>query len=183
MELGTYASTFVPTTTAAVTRLAEIGTKSGIASLIGQVEGTIFADFEYNQATSDSNGRFLQLWATNDTTNSILPIIFGVGATANQFQLNVYRNGVINVPITGSASTVIPFGRQKIAVAYNNGAYTVYRNGSLFASGSGSAPASLSALDFGGTSFAARSLGNPVNQAALFPTRLTNAQLAQLTTL
>jgi hypothetical protein len=183
MELGAYATTFIPTTTAAVTRLGEIGSKTGVSSLIGQTQGTIFVDIQYNQTTSDLNGRFLNLWDTSDVTNSILPLIFGAGGSANQLQVGVYRNGTFSIPIAPSTSTLIPFGRQKIAIAYNNGVYTVYRNGSLFASGSGSAPASLSVIEFGNATSVPRSLGNPINQAALFTRRLTNAELAQITTL
>jgi hypothetical protein len=183
MELGAYATTFIPTTTAAVTRLVDAANKTGISSLIGQTDGTIFIDLQYNQTTPDLNGRLLQLWGTNDTTNSILPLIIGPGANVNQFQLTTFSAGVSSVVVAAAVGTTVPFGRQKFAIAYNSGAYTVYRNGSLFASGSGLVPVSLTALDLGGSPFAARNLSNPVNQAALFPTRLSNEELVTLTTL
>ena len=180
---ASYATTYIPTTTASVTRNADVASKTGVSSWIGQTQGTLFIDFDYNQPTSDSNGRLLQVYGTSDTTNSILPLIYGFGSDVNEFQLTVFSASIASIPIPASVSTVVPFGRQKFAIAYNAGVYTVYRNGSLFASGSGLAPVSLTAMELGSTTFFARSLGNPINQAALFPTRLTNEQLSQLTTL
>jgi hypothetical protein len=180
MELGVDATTFTPTTTAAVTRLVDLASKTGVSSIIGQTEGTIFIDLEYNKPSSDSNGRLLIIQnSLGETTSSILPLILN----SNRFQLAVYATGVVSFPVPDSLSTVVPFGRQKFAVAYNNGSYTVYRNGSLFASGTGGAPSSLSVISLGNAIGFTRSINNPINQAALFPTRLTNAQLAQLTTL
>jgi hypothetical protein len=183
LEAGAYATSYIPTTTAAVTRLADAASKTGISSLIGQTEGTIFIDFEYNQTPPDVNGRLLQLWGTSEVTNSILPLIFGAGANANRFQLTTFSAGSSNIPIVQSAGTTVPFGRQKFAIAYTAGVYTVYRNGSLFASGSGLAPVSLTALDLGGSASFDRNFGNPINQALLFKTRLPNSDLATLTSL
>ena len=178
---ASYATSYIPTLGAAVTRGADAASKTGISSLIGQTEGTLFLDFEYNQPSPDANGRLLQVYGTNDTTDSILPLILGDGAGVNRFQLTTFSASLSSIPIPGSASTVVPFGRQKFAIAYNAGAYTVYRNGSLFASGSGLAPVSLTAMDLGHSSSFARSLANPINQALVFNTRLSNSSLAELT--
>jgi len=183
LELASYATSYIPTIGASVTRGADACSKTGISSLIGQTEGTLFLDFDYNQPTSDLNGRLLQVYGTNDTTDAILPLIYGFGSDVNEFQLTVFSAAAASVVIPASASTVVPFGRQKFAIAYNAGVYTVYRNGSLFASASGLAPVSLTAMDLGSSSFYARNLGNPINQALLFKTRLSNSELASLTTL
>ena len=184
LELASYATSYIgPTLGSASTRGADSCIKTGISSLIGQTEGTLFLDFDYNQPTSDLNGRLLQVYGTNDTTDAILPLIYGFGSDVNEFQLTVFSAAAASVVIPASASTVVPFGRQKFAIAYNAGVYTVYRNGSLFASGSGLAPVSLTAMDLGSSSFLARNLGNPINQALLFKTRLSNSELASLTTL
>jgi hypothetical protein len=78
-----YLQSYVPTLGAAVTRGADACSKTGISSLIGQTEGTIFVDFQLDQAPSDLNGRLLQLWATSDTTNSIIPIVNQNLSTSN----------------------------------------------------------------------------------------------------
>lgn len=44
IELGSYHTSYIPTTTTAVTRTQDTATKGSIDSLIGQTEGTIFVD-------------------------------------------------------------------------------------------------------------------------------------------
>lgn len=181
LEAGAYATSYIPTLAASATRGADACSKTGISSLIGQTEGTIFIDFKLNQAPSDANGRLLQLWATNDTTNAIIPIV----NQSLQLQITTFGASAGSAIITAGPSTLLGLGQNKIAVAYTSTSVVVYRNGVLFASGNptGFFPTSLTSLDLGGSSFATRNLGNPINQALLFPTRLSNAALAELTTL
>jgi hypothetical protein len=180
LEAGSYATSYIPTTSASVTRNADVISKTGISSLIGQTEGTLFIDFIYNQPSGDSNGRLLQVQsASGETANSIIPLI----ESNNQFQITLFRNNVLNIPVFAGVSTVIPFGRNKIAIKYNSGSYTVYRNGNLFASGTGLSPLSLSVVTLGNSILVPRSLSNPINLSAVWTTALTNTQLAQLTTI
>jgi hypothetical protein len=181
LELGAYPTTYIPTTTASATRVADTATKTGISSLIGQTSGTIFVDFQYNQDPTDPNGRLLQLWETNDTTNAIVPLI----NQNNQFQLSTFGSGVGSAIIGASSSTVISTGRNKIAITYTSSSVVVYKNGVLFVSGNptGFFPTSLTSLDLGGSSFATRILGSPINKFALFKTVLTSNELIELTTL
>jgi hypothetical protein len=44
VEAGDYATSYIPTTTASVTRNADVCVKTGISSLIGQTEGTIYLE-------------------------------------------------------------------------------------------------------------------------------------------
>ena len=186
LEAGTHATSYIPTTAATVTRNQDIATKGSISSLIGQVEGTIFIDFNYNVTPTDNSGRLITLRDASETTNSILPLINGAGSPANinQFQLTIFASSVGTPVIAASSATLIPFGRNKIAIGYNDGAYVFYRNGSLIASATGVKPlATLTNADLGNSAINTRNLSNPVNQALLFKTRLTNAELATLTTL
>jgi hypothetical protein len=183
VETGSVATSYIPTVAATATRNADVISKTGVSGFIGQTEGTLYIDFNYNQPTNDANGRLLQIYATNDTTNSILPLILGAGANVNQFQLTTFSGGISDIPIAASAATIVPFGQNKFAIAYNAGVYTVYRNGSLFASGTSLAPASFTAINLGASLFAARSINNRIRAAAIYPTRLTNSELSSLTTL
>ena len=181
LEQGSYATSYIPTLSAASTRGQDACSKTGISELIGQTEGVIFVDFQLDQAPSDANGRLLQVWATNDTTNSIIPLV----NQSRQLQITTFNASLGTPVIPSGASTLLELGQNKIAVAYTSTSIVVYRNGVLFASGdpTGCFPTSLTSLDLGGSSFATRNLGNPISQAILFPTRLTNDELASLTTL
>ena len=181
LEAGSYATSYIPTYGSSVTRSADACSKTGISSLIGQTEGVIFVDFQLDQAPSDANGRLLQVWATNETTNSIIPLV----NQSRQLQITTFNASLGTPVIPAGASTLLELGQNKIAVAYTSTSIVVYRNGVLFASGNptGYFPTSLTSLDLGGSSFATRNLGNPISQALLFPTRLTNDELASLTTI
>jgi hypothetical protein len=183
LETGSVATSYIPTVGAAATRNADVISKTGVSGFIGQAQGTLYIDLDYTQPTIDANGRLLQIYATNDTTNSILPLILGAGANVNQFQLTTFSGGNSDIPIAASAATIVPFGQNKFAIAYNAGVYTVYRNGSLFASGTALAPASFTAIGLGSSSFAARSINNRIRAAAIYTTRLSNSELSALTTL
>ena len=180
LETGSVATSYIPTVAATATRNADVISKTGVSGFIGQTEGTLYIDFNYNQAPNDANGRLLQVQAgLVNETNGIFPFILN----NNQFQLSVFVGGGLSQPVPASAATIVPFGQNKFAIAYNAGSYTVYRNGSLFASGTGGSPSSLSAIMLGTSFIAARSINNRIRAAAIYPTRLTNAQLASLTTL
>jgi hypothetical protein len=68
IEVGSYATSYIPTLAASVTRGADFAQQTGITSLIGQTEGTLFLDFE-----SGANDSIDYAFSINDgtTTNRI----------------------------------------------------------------------------------------------------------------
>jgi hypothetical protein len=171
VEVGAYATSYIPTTTAAVTRVAEFTKKTGISSLIGSTEGVLYAEVDYK--TTNESGTVLLDVNDNDLTNRVI-IFFGAG--------------VIGAFIQGSTiiSYIVPsFGTYKIAFGYKSGNFVLYVNG--VQRGTSSASVTFSGMNqlFLGQTFDINN-SQPVNgikQALLFKTRLTNAQLAELTTL
>ena len=90
--------------------------------------------------------------------------------------------------ILGNASSVSANTRHKIAIAYKSGNSAFYIDGNQIETSAStfSAYSSLDALDLGcnNTSGTPVELGDyEYNEALLFKTRLTNAELASLTTL
>ena len=47
IETGSVATSYIPTTTGSVTRDADVINKTGVSGLIGQTQGTIYAEFRY----------------------------------------------------------------------------------------------------------------------------------------
>ena len=170
MELGAYATTWVPTTTAAVTRIADLASKTGISSLIGQTAGTIFADLSYI-ATSTASARWFNVFGT---TQHIALASNGIN------QIRVITNALSDTLSTAPTSNT----GIKIAFAYNNSGVVCFINGTQYTltNGGGQVMTSLTSIAFD-LSLATGVVEAKINQAALFPTRLTNEQLAQLTTL
>ena len=171
VEAGSYSTSYIPTLGAAVTRGADAASKTGITSLIGQTEGTLFVEFEY-QPTSVSQSVAI----SDGTSTNRIDIRL---STASLLAVIVVSGGVIQVSI-GGAVTMTQGQRVKAALAYKNNDFALYQNGVLVASAtSGTVGGTLSryAFDLNGSNF----LNSPVNQALLFKTRLSNADLAALT--
>jgi hypothetical protein len=173
LELGAYATSYIPTTTAAVTRVADAASKTGISSLIGQTEGTVF--LELNRIF-DANVVVLQL---NDGTNN------------NRIQLEISSGGaILGISVVGGSvnvlitSPVLAINQtHKIAFSYKLNDFKLFLNGVLAGvDTSGAVPASMSRLDIGtevGNNFAGFKIAQMVN----FKTALTSTQLAELTAL
>ena len=165
---ATYATSYIPTTSTAVTRVADSAAKSGISSLIGQTEGTIFWE-----GSIDNFANFATLLVLEGTSNSwIYCLSYSGGLT-----FEVRSNNVL----TASYLTTFTTGSHKIAVAYNASQVAIYIDGvSVFTDNSVTIPAT-SNLYLGGWSGYNQAVKTA--QALLFKTRLSNAQLASLTTL
>ena len=98
--------------------------------------------------------------------------------TQNIFQLATQSSAGYNFINTANVTT----STVKMAIAYKSGQNAFYLNGTLISTASATAnPTSISQIVFGDPNF-----GNSqtiVKQALLFKTRLSNAELAELTTL
>ena len=172
---ASYATSYIPTLAASVTRVADAASKTGISSLIGQTEGTVFVEFNNRLLASYPNEYIVQI--ISGTTQLWLRKEQG-GAS---FTARLIVSGST---IWTFASSIVPInGNNKIAIAYKTGDSAVFLNGAQVSSTntsafSGSAFADLN-FNWGGT----LNPELPLSQALLFKTRLTNAQLAELTTL
>ncbi len=175
MELGAYATTFIPTTTAAVTRLADLAIKTGVSSLIGQTEGTLF--FEFTGPTQSNV--YFSLSSALGLSNTIL-----VGINPSS-QLNARIFASFPTVAVNVGTFAYTAGQSyKVAFAYNSTQCVLAVNGSLQTTGgfAGFPAGTLSRIGIDNASGTQVLIGTH-NQAALFPTRLTNAQLAAITTL
>jgi hypothetical protein len=169
MELGAYATTFIPTTTAAVTRLQDTASKTGVSSLIGQTEGTLFIDVNF-----DTRQLFSYFVIRNNPTTSNF---IGIGILQNDIRFEVQNGGSQALIIFSNNST----GRFKMAAAYKQNDFVFYINGVQRGSDNSGTVPSCSEINAFVNGLSVQPM--QYNQAALFTTRLTDAQLAQLTTL
>ena len=172
LELGSYATSYIPTLGASVTRNADVISKTGISSLIGQTEGTLFQDIYIDDILNA--GSYYSFLAIGTTGNLMFMTVYPDG----RIQFALYNGNVLQVNID-APSYGLTTGRHKMAVAYKNNDFAFYCDGNLVGTAnSGSVPAT-SKIDLTDT------LGGKqrYNAAALWKTRLTNAQLATLTTI
>ena len=177
LEAGAYPTSLIPTTTAAVTRLADAASKTGISSLIGQTEGTLFVDFTLNGLADYGT-----------------PISVNDGTTTQYIWLTIFANGNLRAELyNGAAQASISYsgavagGRYKMAFGYKANDFALYVNGALVGTdltGTTFSGTTMSRVDTNLTNAAVYSTASEsINQSLLFTTRLTNAQLAELTTI
>lgn len=180
VEQGSYATSYIPTYGSAVTRNGEGCNKTGISSLIGQTEGTMFIEFDYK--INSGNMRFSL--SDNSGVNWIF-IATPESGTSNASRFYIRANNVVQVD-KGASSYFTLNERYKLALAYKSGDWAIYGNGTLLYSGTDtfdSFTLPLQQVNFiqanGGT--AGEKL--PINQSLVFKTRLSNEELATLTTI
>jgi len=174
LEAGSYATSYIPTSGSAVTRLADSSSQTPPDGVIGQTEGTIFLDFVLNSVDGNLDFRFL-LSGGNNTDNWIF-----VGMTNGD--IRGYVNNTTNQ--FDSTFTGVVGTRYKLALAYKQNDFAFYSNGiQKSVSTSGTIP-SLDRVILGNTLTSLNMVvKESVNQAQIYNTRLTNSELQALTTI
>ena len=176
--MGSYATSYIKTTSASATRVADACFKTGISSLIGQTEGTLFAEFDIKSIANTGSYDSIINIAT-DGNNSIDVLR---NNTTSQLYIFAINGGTIQVNSTGISGTNI-LGRHKVALAYKANDYICYLDGvQVFTDTSASVP-TCSNLYVGAYLGVDNQMNGTNFQSVLFKTRLTNAELASITSL
>jgi hypothetical protein len=182
LELGAYATSYVKTEAAAVTRLADLCNKISVSSLIGQTEGTIFGELSFDDI--GAGGASSYIYITDGSFANAVVIGREPASLNSKFMFYIQAS---SVNILNNTTNNITSGVVKMALAYKSGDWAAYLNGNLVASGSSTFTfnASINRFAIGPNDGSQTVVQSSVRaaQALLFKTRLTNAQLAELTTL
>ena len=184
MEAGSYATSYIPTFGATVTRVADACSKTGVSGLIGQTEGTLLAEFKIPTGYSGSdNHRF----SISDNTNSNW--VFVSISSGNDSRIFYRTSGTNLIDYIPADNLFTPGNTYKIAFAYKNGDSAYYVNGvqkQLFNTALSAPSSSFNFYTISGATFTQSSLqtmSNNIKKALLFKTRLSNTQLAELTSI
>lgn len=173
LEAGSNVTSYIPTTTATVTRNADNINKNGFIDLIGQTEGTIFCEFE---RTTESDGI------------KHLLTLYGDGYLTNSLFLNT-SNGYINLNLAIRIDSVTyqrnlgvgNSGKNKVALIYDTTGCDLFLNGTKLTRLSLPSFPSLynvSLLQYTTT----RQYGS-LYMLSFWKTKITDQQAIQLTTL
>jgi hypothetical protein len=174
IESGLFATSPIITTGSAVLRAADVPQLTGASALIGQTEGTLFSHFELTNLSGDRT--ILEIGADNN----------------NRIRLRINGNTLSgNVVVGGVSVGVVQFngitlGIYKLAYTYKNNEFKAYLNGVAGTpSLSGSIPSNMSIIAVGTRLLAggADYFNDRVIESKVYPTSLSNAELAALTTL
>ena len=180
IELGALPTSFIPTTTGSVTRNADVVTLSGaVSGCIGQTEGTIYAEVDLRASASSSARRIVNMRVDG---SNLLSLEIPTAGTSVDFSA---VSGGSSVTATASGITT---GIYKIAVGYNSAASgtVLYVNGTLRDTKTIAIPnlsAAVLGLGVRGDGGAGTQFNDRIRAVAIYTTRLTNAELATLTTL
>ena len=178
VETGPIATSYIPTSGSTVTRVKDQIALESASSLIGQTEGTIYIEVDWRLAT----GTTQNLLNLNDGTGSNR--FFIQKTTANFLIMFAQANSVV---LTSQGVDSSGFsGIQKIAFAYADSDFELYRNGSSISSdtsGSLAALATLTDIDLGQNRDASAQANMHIRAFALYPKRLSDAEAQALTTL
>jgi len=176
LETGSIATSYIPTTTASATRNADVISLSGaVSGCIGQTEGTIYAEVDMQRLILGS------------------VFVLDVGGTGEYIAITKLATGAFRVSIKKTSTSAVNIittttnavGIYKLALGYKSGDYALYINGVSRGTSTNSTDyptGSLIQTVVSNTNYGALNdcLRTPV---VLYTTRLTNAELAALTTL
>jgi hypothetical protein len=163
LEVSSVPTSYIPTAASPVTRGAETISKTGVSSLIGQTEGTIYMEWE------NKNNGLSNLIETYNNASGV--------AGSSSILIQKSTNNGLNIRVFDSLgnysdtfTVTMPIGKNKVALAYQLGSAVLYLNGSLVGSNSRTYTFSSSR---DAVSFDPRG-AYPRASAAIYPTRLPN---------
>jgi hypothetical protein len=172
LEAGAFPTSYIPTTTTAVTRSADVASISGsnFSSWYRQDEGSAFADFSL---------------PTTAGNTAIFSLSQASAPTANRHSI---RQG--NSIITSSGTQVANFinqttaanARSRIAYGYKvDDFFQVLNNGTTAADTSGAVPLSIDQLNIGKVEGTSIYSNGPIRRLTYWPARLPNSTLQTIT--
>jgi len=172
LEQGAFPTSYIPTTTAAVTRAADSAVVTPISSFYNQAEGTLFAE-----ASSFSSAA------------NVSSVAFSAGGSADErFQLRVRGSAVSIVAaaatsfVSSSADPAANVANKRAAAAKLND-FAVSTNGGAAETDTAGNMPNVTHLVAGALSTGlAQPLNGHIRRIAYYPKRLSNALLQSLTT-
>ena len=176
-ESGSVATSYIPTTTGSVTRNADVISLTGVAGLIGQTEGTIYAEVDIR--SFNNVGFFATI--SDGTASNLLGIYKFTDGKIYFDRISATQSATTTA---GSSATYTAPTILKIAIGYKSGETLMYING-VAATAQQTATftfGTLTKVNIGSSRSDGTILNDRIRAVALYTTRLTDAELATLTT-
>jgi hypothetical protein len=174
LEAGAYATSYIPTLGTSVTRVADAASKTGISSLIGSTAGSVFFEGVYDSVNT-VNTRFFSLKGAGTTYQNLMIFQDNQDGTFNIQFVDSSVTSIVNITWTHGLTNGQSF---KVAVAYASNDVIVYQNGVSKGTDTSYTPITFSDLYLQYTDVFGKT---QTKQTILFPTRLSNSDLAALT--
>ena len=173
LELGSYPTSYIKTQGSTVTRNQDEYEKTGINNLIGQTEGTLFVEY----TNVNFNGTSYLQSLDNGTSSERIELFVYNG----NISISVRDNNVQQVNVISNVSAS---GNNKIAFAYKLNDFAFYINGNQISLDSNGTIPSITKYNlYGRYDGATGDMSNLLKSSSLYNTRLSNIELATLTTI
>jgi hypothetical protein len=176
IELSAFPTSFIPTTTAAVSRAADVISASGalVSGLIGQTEGTIYAEFVTRVTAGTAAKRVLTI-SNGDDGNRI-----SIGKAADDSLIGLILTGGVTQALISTAAN--QSGTFKMALAFQANDAVLYINGvQIGTDNSLTMPTGFNRIDLGQNAGNASQFNDRIRAAAIYTSRLSNDNLMLLT--
>ena len=171
LEQQSYATSYIPTAGTTITRAAETCDKTGLSSSIGQTEGVLYGEFNYNDNTTGT--RRLICLTDGTTSNRITTYV----DTNNRLSVYIVNGGSAQADIR---ATTLTNGIIKYAVLYANNNIKLFLNGTQVSTDTSATIPATSNLYIGSENGNNPSYFN-WKGVALYTEPLSESQLMQLT--
>lgn len=178
LEAGAFATSYIPTTIAQVTRTADNASMTGtnFSSWYNASEGTLYANGLTCNGTSTSNLMIVSIGASvpnnqismyRTSSNSLSQLISSAGAVSSN----------LSAGITASSNTNYKFAT---CAKVNDFAFCVNAN-TVFSDVSGAMPVSPTQMIIGGWTGGGSQWNSTISQITYYPRRLSNTELRVIT--
>lgn len=176
LEAATFATSYIPTTTAAATRAADAASMIGanFSNWYNQAEGTFYAQFR--PMTSDFGTNKNMFLASDGTTANFVGLRYG--SSGSQAAMAATTSAVLQANIVTGA--MIAGTSYKLAGAYKANDFAASRDAGTFGADTNGTVPVVTQAEIGmlaGTAFGSQT----ISRIAYFPRRLTNAELRGIT--
>jgi hypothetical protein len=175
IEAGAYATSYVKTEAAAVTRLADFAKKENIGGTLPTVYPfTLYSESDFYLGSDDFGLSMIDITTTNN--------YFTFGTFNNKY-IGVVRSSSGEIVATSTVNYTLGFN--KVALVVTSNSIKVFANGALVATATNTLAFNAGVNDLiVGTLREAADLGtrNSLKQALVFKSALTDAQCVELTT-
>ena len=180
LEVGSYATSYIPTLGSTVTRNQDIFTRDGIGSLINSTEGTFFLEPAYLSSNTNYDVQSSIVLSDGSANNRVI-LYTSSSASANVYSVLIKSGGstVIQKEITVTDITLF----NKIAITWKANEYKIFLNGSPEYSTiiPTATPIGLNSLFFAAYNSTVNPFYGKVKQLQVYTTALSDVQLAALT--
>lgn len=180
LEVGSYPTSYIPTSGSAVTRLVESCSQTTPSGVIGQTEGTLYAEYYFDATIDNSGGSDRDIVSISANSSNIIKIVhYGNGSSSYSRKIYLYSFVGSSDVVTISSPTQSS-GLMKVAAAYKNNDYVLYVNGVQIGTDTSASVPTCSVFVLGKYTTAIVT-PTPINETKLYNTRLSNAELQALT--